>query len=459
MNTNNFDGEAESQDTSSSSRNLTTPPSEYPSEGLEYLLMVCYGKMQQRGLFRSRTPGVVYGDNVVVQSERGIEIGEVALDVRKEGEKSGEPLGWVLRLATAEDLKRHSTFNEPSDGPGPEFLFCMERIEALELPMRLVDVERPFGGGKIIFYFTADGRVDFRMLVRDLAKRYRTRIEMKQIGVRDEAKVLGDVADCGRELCCRSFLTKLQPISMRMAKVQKTTLDPAKISGRCGRLKCCLRYEYDTYLSLKSSLPRLGTKVRVEGRPGVVVGMDVLGQEVNIQLRDGERVLTHVNGLEQETSEEPMQARPGTKRVDAARDTRGAGKAESKGKEPESSRRPPGEGAPSKSEVAPHENASRDSGAGRPDSPGTDGRPPAQKQRLKKSRGGRRRAQSRDSTGTDRPPAPPEREASKKQGKQEEGVKRGRRRRRRSRPRKPRGDKQGNSGADRKSGGGGQRKP
>jgi hypothetical protein len=176
--------------------------------------------------------------------------------------------------------------------------------------MRLVDVERPFGGGKIIFYFTADGRVDFRALVRDLAKRYRTRIEMKQIGVRDEAKVLGDIADCGRQLCCRTFLTRLQPISMRMAKVQKTTLDPAKISGRCGRLKCCLRYEYDAYIALRANLPRAGARVALDGRPGVVVGMDILSQEVSVLLDEGERLSVHVDQIRPTPAGGPVAAEP-----------------------------------------------------------------------------------------------------------------------------------------------------
>ena len=253
--------------------------------------------MQSRGRFRSRTGALIYGDRVVVQSERGVELGEVVFKAKRGEETRSMPVGWVLRRATGEDREAHDALNERLDGPGPEFKFCRERIQALDLAMRLVDVERPFGGGKIIFYFTADGRVDFRMLVRDLAKRFRTRIEMKQIGVRDEAKVLGDVADCGRELCCRTFLTKLQPISMRMAKVQKTTLDPAKISGRCGRLKCCLRYEYDAYLSLRESLPRSGARVQHERGLGIVSTMDILSQMVTVVFDEGERDMVHVETL------------------------------------------------------------------------------------------------------------------------------------------------------------------
>lgn len=274
------------------------PPKDYPTTGSERLVTVRYGKMRARGRFRSKTPGLIYSDKVVVQSDRGVELGEVVFDAPRGAEARSEPLGWVVRRATDADARDHFDANERHEGPDAEFVFCRDRITALDLPMRLVDVERPFGGGKLIFYFTADGRVDFRELVRELAKRFRTRIEMKQIGVRDEAKVLGDVGDCGRELCCRTFLTRMQPISMRMAKVQKTTLDPTKISGRCGRLKCCLRYEFDAYLSLREALPRPGARVRHEGRPVTVSGMDILSQMVTIVSPSGERGVVHVSTLE-----------------------------------------------------------------------------------------------------------------------------------------------------------------
>ncbi len=292
------------------------PPKDYPTTGSERVVTVRYGKMRARGRFRSKTPGLIYSDRVVVQSDRGIEVGEIVFDAPRGAESRSEPLGWVVRRASDDDAREHYELNERQAGPSGEFEFCRDRIAALELPMRLVDVERPFGGGKLIFFFTADGRVDFRELVRDLAKRFRTRIEMKQIGVRDEAKVLGEVGDCGRELCCRTFLTRMQPISMRMAKVQKTTLDPTKISGRCGRLKCCLRYEFDAYLSLREALPRSGTRVRHDGRTATVSGMDILSQMVTIVLPSGERNVVHVSTLEpadrRAASKQPAATEPTT---------------------------------------------------------------------------------------------------------------------------------------------------
>lgn len=452
-----------------SSRNLSTPPQDYPEQGTEKLLMVRYGKMQQRGSFRSRTPGLVFSDKVVVQSERGIEIGEVTFGSPRDRESSVAPAGWVLRRASVQELEEHQRINEPPV-PGPEFGFCAERIAALGLPMRLVDVERPFGGGKIIFYFTADGRVDFRALVRDLAKRYRTRIEMKQIGVRDEAKVLGDIADCGRQLCCRTFLTRLQPISMRMAKVQKTTLDPAKISGRCGRLKCCLRYEYDAYIALRANLPRAGARVALDGRTGVVVGMDILSQEVSVLLDEGERLNVHVEQIQPVPADGPPVAAEPVK-SDASGDEPAADRstgADSGG----------GQDATDRAEAAPT-NAEPDRGEPAPDPVSTrpteaegrsGGGESGKGRRSGRRRGGRKR-------GGDRGPAPrgdaergPSesgggRKDSKTEGaagdggpdrRDDGGTKRGRRRRRRGRQRKSPNSNQANGGrrSTRNDGGG-----
>jgi len=434
------------------------PPQEYPEEGTEKLLMVRYGKMQQRGSFRSRTPGLVFSDKVVVQSERGIEIGEVTFGSPRDRESSAAPAGWVLRRATVQEMEEHQRINEPPV-PGPEFRFCEERIAALDLPMRLVDVERPFGGGKIIFYFTADGRVDFRALVRDLAKRYRTRIEMKQIGVRDEAKVLGDIADCGRQLCCRTFLTRLQPISMRMAKVQKTTLDPAKISGRCGRLKCCLRYEYDAYIALRANLPRAGARVALDGRTGVVVGIDILSQEVSVLLDEGERLNVHVEQIRPEAADGPVAAEP--VKSDASGDapagdrSTGVDSGDAQDAADRAEAAPP-EGEPVPGEPAPAEASARPSEAGGRSGAGE----PGKGRRSGRRRSGRKR-------GGDRGPAPRDdaergpsesgggRNDSKTEGaagdggadrKDDGGGKRGRRRRRRGRPRKSPNSNRANGG-------------
>jgi cell fate regulator YaaT (PSP1 superfamily) len=206
--------------------------------------------------------------------------------------------GQLLRRATPEDRARHRELNELIEGRPPEFIFGLTKIRELKLPMKLVDVERPFGGGRIVFYFSAEGRVDFRQLVRELAREFHTRIEMRQINVREQAKVLGDIADCGRELCCRTWLVKMPPISMKMAKVQKTTLDPAKISGQCGRLKCCLRYEFEQYLDLRRALPPEGSRVRLGPRAGFVAAVNPLGQVVTVLFEDGERLVTGPEQLE-----------------------------------------------------------------------------------------------------------------------------------------------------------------
>jgi cell fate regulator YaaT (PSP1 superfamily) len=164
--------------------------------------------------------------------------------------------------------------------------------------MKIVDVEHLFGGERIVFYFMADGRVDFRQLVKKLAQEYQTRIEMRQIGSRDEAKLLGDVESCGQECCCRKFLRALKPVNMRMAKIQKATLDPSKISGFCGRLKCCLRYEDKTYTELKKRLPRKNARVKSKHGDGRVVDTQILTQLVVIEREDGVRVAVPVEEVE-----------------------------------------------------------------------------------------------------------------------------------------------------------------
>ena len=175
-----------------------------------------------------------------------------------------------------------------------------ERIDALRLPMKLVRVERLLGGGRLSFYFMAEGRVDFRDLVRDMAREYRMRIELKQLGARDEAKVLGDVSYCGRELCCSSWIREMKPVTMKMAKNQKSTLDPSKISGICGRLLCCLRYEDDVYTELRKELPRRGTRVSIisSGQTGMVLHQEVLASTCLILLDRGGTASIPGNDLE-----------------------------------------------------------------------------------------------------------------------------------------------------------------
>jgi cell fate regulator YaaT (PSP1 superfamily) len=163
--------------------------------------------------------------------------------------------------------------------------------------MRLVEVEHLFDGSKIIFYFTADERVDFRGLVRDLASRFHTRIEMRQIGVRNKARLVGGIGSCGRELCCCTFLTNFEPVSVKMAKDQNVSLNPAKISGVCGRLMCCFKYEYDTYVSMKRDMPKIGKTITTEKGTGKVVRQNVLANRVTIQIEDGSEVEVPLNDI------------------------------------------------------------------------------------------------------------------------------------------------------------------
>jgi cell fate regulator YaaT (PSP1 superfamily) len=196
--------------------------------------------------------------------------------------------GEILRLATSEDREHAS---KQSNDAKTVFKTCQELIAKRRLQMDLVDLEILQGRERVVFYYLAEKRVDFRELVKDLARVLRTRIEMRQIGVRDEAKLLADYGDCGKPVCCNTHLTRMPPVSMKMAKIQKTTLDPAKISGRCGRLKCCLRYEYDTYRELERVLPAVGSKVVTSKGRGRVIAQELLAQKLVIEFDDQRRII------------------------------------------------------------------------------------------------------------------------------------------------------------------------
>ena len=247
------------------------------------------------------------GDEVIVRTGRGVEWGRIvsSADARNdEGATQVKPGGEILRKVTGQDRAQEKEITQTR--MREELGYCQELIRKQKLPMKLVNVEHLFGGNKIIFCFLADGRVDFRELVKQLAQKYRTRIEMRQIGVRDEARLLGFYGPCGRELCCRTFLKALKPIPMKMAKNQKSTLDPAKVSGRCGRLKCCLRFEDSLYLELKQNLPRRGTKVNTEKGQGLVINYDIIAQTVSVDLGDGKQTpfdLADVEIVEEEKEE------------------------------------------------------------------------------------------------------------------------------------------------------------
>jgi cell fate regulator YaaT (PSP1 superfamily) len=203
--------------------------------------------------------------------------------------------GKFIRYATAEDVSEEQHLQKITKD---EIECCRRFAKEMDLPMKIVDAEHIFGGERIIFYFMSDGRVDFRELVKKLAHEYQTRIEMRQIGSRDEAKLLADVESCGQECCCRRFLKLLKPVNMRMAKMQKATLDPSKISGYCGRLKCCLRYEDKTYTELKKNLPKKNTKVKTKQGEGKVVDTQILTQLVVVEYESGEKIALGVDEIE-----------------------------------------------------------------------------------------------------------------------------------------------------------------
>lgn len=225
------------------------------------------------------------GTHVIVETEQGMALGTVATVPRPAGDRVDKPpLKKVYRLAHDEDLKQHAKSLEREE---EAHAYCLECIEKLGLVMNLVSVESLFDGTKLTFYYTADGRVDFRELVKMLVKKYRVRIEMRHIGVRNRAKMCGGIGRCGHELCCCTFMNSFQPVSVRMAKEQGLSLNPGKISGLCGRLMCCLAFEHNTYRDAKSKLPKLGKKVRTKMGEGKVVRQNILAETVTIRVEQG----------------------------------------------------------------------------------------------------------------------------------------------------------------------------
>jgi len=234
---------------------------------------------------------------VVVRSERGMEWGEILCPSSESTRKAmgnRDSRGRVIRKASDDDFRHHDDVRRRER---VEFDGCNELITEHKLQMKLVDVEHLFGGERIIFYYLAEQRVDFRELVKALAQRYKTRIEMRQIGVRDEAKLLADYGDCGKPVCCNTHLRSMPPVSMKMAKLQKATLDPNKISGRCGRLKCCLRYEYDTYEQYRRELPRVGSTVVTRNGQGRVLGQDILSKKVVVSFEDRRTAIVDLSDI------------------------------------------------------------------------------------------------------------------------------------------------------------------
>ena len=296
-------------------------------------MLVRYGRMRILGLFEHNEAQIPpIPARAVVKTDKGLELGSIVgqLSTYRGGQVklsddqlkkyfddsevpfSLEPAGRFVRYATTEDLNEEKHFSKIAR---EETEFCKKLVGEMKLPMKIVDAEHILGGERIVFYFMADGRVDFRELVKRLAQEYQTRIEMRQIGSRDEAKILGDVESCGQQCCCIRFLKSLKPVNMRMAKLQKATLDPSKISGYCGRLKCCLRYEDQTYTELKKRMPPRSTRVKTQQGPGRVVDYQILAQLVMIELDGGTRTVVPRDEIEivsmpkgHEVQEEPAEA-------------------------------------------------------------------------------------------------------------------------------------------------------
>jgi len=279
-------------------------------------MLVRYSRMNTLGLFEHHETRIPKVDTrVVVKTDKGLELGylvgqlssyragQLKFDsdqIKKYFDDSNidisiDHTGKFVRYATAADISEERHLQKITE---EEMECCRRFVKELNLPMKIVDAEHIFGGERIIFYFMSDGRVDFRDLVKKIAHEYQTRIEMRQIGSRDEAKILGDVESCGQQCCCQRFLKLLKPVNMRMAKMQKATLDPSKISGYCGRLKCCLRYEDKTYTELKKRLPKKNSKVNTKYGEGKVIGTQILTQLVMVELSDGQKVAVPLEELE-----------------------------------------------------------------------------------------------------------------------------------------------------------------
>ncbi len=260
---------------------------------------------------RFRTGGKIYyfspgehvvkkGDYVVVQTEQGTGLGYVAeIGYPADCCRHISGIKTIERLATAgeiEKLRINADFEREAKS------YCLDRIQAHGLAMNLVDVEYFFDGSKVIFYFTAEGRVDFRELLKDLVRRLRTRVELRQIGIRNQAKMVGGLGGCGRPLCCSTFLKNFHAVSIKMAKEQNLSLNPSKISGACGRLMCCLQYEYETYRELKKDMPKIGKKIELPEGRGKVIRQNVLERTITVLMEDGREVEKRFDPIEKGAS-------------------------------------------------------------------------------------------------------------------------------------------------------------
>jgi cell fate regulator YaaT (PSP1 superfamily) len=260
--------------------------------------VVRYGVMRKLGVFATRGRDLyARGQRVIARTPRGQEAGEVLCEATEHvlSQMEADPAtGQIVRLLTADD---DNDIRQLDLQRRDEVEVVRNRIAELKLDMQLVEVERVYGGERVVVYYLSEDRVDFRELVKVLAHDLQTRVEMRQIGVRDEAKLLADYGDCGKPVCCNTHLSEMPPVSMKMAKLQKATLDPTKISGRCGRLKCCLRYEYDTYQALQRDLPRVGASVITGDGRARVLSQEVLSGDLMVETEDGRRVLINARDV------------------------------------------------------------------------------------------------------------------------------------------------------------------
>lgn len=230
---------------------------------------------------------VQIGDYVIIGIERGVDYGQVNSEIIQQERPVDAAMPTVLRKASEEDLKR---IEENRQQAKDAFNTCLEKIQAHKLNMKLVNCEYSFDRSKILFYFTADGRIDFRNLVKDLARIFKARIEMRQIGVRDEAKLFGGFGPCGRELCCSKFLKDFEPVTIKMAKEQGLPLNPPKLSGLCGRLMCCLSYEHECYRQLYKNFPKVGDKIDTPQGKGKVISVNVLRKAILVEISEGKQI-------------------------------------------------------------------------------------------------------------------------------------------------------------------------
>jgi len=279
-------------------------------------MLVSYGRMNTLGWFEHHETQIPkMPSRIVVKTGRGLELGQIVgqLCPYKAGQfrlsqdqikkyfddsnidLSVDQTGKFIRYATPDDISEERHLRKIAE---EELQCCRRFVKELGLPMKVADAEHILGGERLIFYFMSDGRVDFRELVKKIAHEHQTRIEMRQIGSRDEAKLLGDIESCGQECCCIRFLKALKPVNMRMAKMQKATLDPSKISGYCGRLKCCLRYEDKAYTELKKNLPKKNTIVKTKYGEGKVVDIQIMTQLVMVERDDGTKIAVPIEELE-----------------------------------------------------------------------------------------------------------------------------------------------------------------